>query len=92
MLIALICIFMAVWSCAYLAARVYRGWPAFIALYLVAVIAAPAVFAGGFHLIYRGVDAQNAAAFTRLVALLGVAVGVVFFPLSYLRLRREGGG
>ncbi|WP_422029616.1 hypothetical protein [Roseovarius sp.] len=88
MLIAVICIYMGVWGCAYCAAQA-EGGVRFAAMYAVAVLVLPALFGVAFWLIYQRVDAEGAGNLTRLVILIGAGLGLVFYPLIYLRTRRD---
>lgn len=87
MLIAVICIYMGVWGCAYFAGQ-SDGRLRFAGMYAVAVLVLPALFGVAFWLIYQRVDAEGAGNLTRLVILIGAGLGLVFYPLIYLRTRR----
>ncbi|WP_397541252.1 hypothetical protein [Roseovarius salis] len=91
MLVTIICIYMAVWGCAYAAARRFKSRAAFWVLYVVAVLPVPAFFTGAFYVVYAGVDAENAAQLAATVLVLGMALAVLSYPLSHARLRRNGG-
>ncbi|MEQ8895785.1 MAG: hypothetical protein RID23_01750 [Roseovarius sp.] len=87
MLIAVICIYMGVWGCAYFAAQA-AGRVRFAGLYAVAVVGLPVLFGVAFWLIYQRVDAEGAGDLTGLVILIGAGLGLVFYPLIYVRTRR----
>jgi len=87
MLIAVICIYMGVWGCAYFAAQA-DGRVRFAGLYVVAVLVLPNLFGLAFWMIYQRVDGEGAADLTRMVILVGAGLGLVFYPLIYVRTRR----
>ena len=87
MLIAVICIYMGVWGCAYFAAQA-AGRVRFAGLYAVAVLVLPNAFGLAFWLIYQRVDGEGAADLTRMVILIGAGLALVFYPLIYVRTRR----
>lgn len=90
MLFTIVCIYLGVWGCAYAAARRFGGRRAFWALYALAVLVVPATFSGVFHIIYARVDPANAGSLSATVFLMGLALGVVSYPVSHMRLRRGG--
>uniref|UniRef100_UPI003B51685A hypothetical protein n=1 Tax=Roseovarius indicus TaxID=540747 RepID=UPI003B51685A len=87
MLIAVICIYMGVWACAYYAGQA-AGRVRFAGFYAVAILALPNLFGLGFWLIYQRVDGEGAADLTRMVILVGAGLALVFYPVIYLRTRR----
>ena len=74
MLIAVICIYMGVWACAYYAGQ-SEGGVRFAGFYAVAVLALPNLFGLAFWLIYQRVDGDGAADLTRMVILVGAGDG-----------------
>ena len=90
MLIALICIYLGVWGCAYAAAHRFTGRSGFVALFAVAVVVVPAVFGGGFGLVVTRADPDYGLEWTRLTILMGVGIALIFYPLTWWRLRNRG--
>lgn len=89
MLIAVICIYLGVWGCAYAAAHRYTDRAGFWLFYAIAVSVPPNLFGGAFYLIYANADGANAAGLARIVVLVGLGMGAVLFPASYWRMRRS---
>ncbi|KZY35958.1 hypothetical protein A3731_16385 [Roseovarius sp. HI0049] len=87
MLIAVICIYMGVWGCAYFAAQA-AGRVRFAGMYAVAVLVVPTLFGLAFWLIYQRVDVEGAGDLTRMVILIGAGLALVFYPAIYVRTRR----
>jgi len=88
MLIAVICIYLCVWGCAYAAAHRFAGRAGFWLFYAVAIAVPPNLSGGVFYLFYANADGGNAAGFARIVILVGLGMAAVFYPASYWRIRR----
>ncbi|WP_306154978.1 hypothetical protein [Roseovarius sp. MMSF_3281] len=86
MLITVLCIYLAVYSCALFAAR--RGKVAVWGCYALSVLGVPPVFGGVFHLVYRRVDPIGAMDISQAVIAIGVALALVAYPLSLWRARK----
>ena len=87
MLIAVICIYMGVWGCAYFAGQA-AGRLRFAGLYAVAVLGLPNAFGLAFWVIYQRVAGDGAADLARVVIVIGAGLALLFYPLIYVRTRR----
>ena len=91
MIIALLCIYVGSWVCAYAAVHRFPGRMGYWALYAVAVAFVPIVFAAVLMLVYMQVDPGRAPDLARLVGVIGAAISLLAYPVSHLRLSREAG-
>jgi len=89
MIVALLCIYIASWGCAYAAVHRFPGRGAYWGLYAVAVAIVPLVFAGVFAGIYMQVDPVRAPGLARLVGVIGAAISALAYPVNHLRLSRD---
>lgn len=87
MLIAVICIYMGVWGCAYFAGQAV-GRLRFAGMYAVAVLGLPNAFGFAFWVIYQRVAGDGAADLARMVIVIGAGLALLFYPLIYVRTRR----
>lgn len=89
MIVALLCIYVGGWGCAYAAVHRFPGRVGYWMLYAIAVIVVPLIFSAAFAMLYMQVDADRATALARMVGAIGAAISVLSYPVSHLRLSRE---
>ena len=87
MLISILCIYIAIWACAYWAAQ-QPGRLRFVVFYVAAALLVPNLAGLGFWWVYQRADPENADQLAALVVVLGMALGLIAYPLVYIRTRR----